>query len=244
MTKYKIVLQYDGSRFAGWQTQKNQKTVQGTVTDALKTLSAEKATVVGAGRTDAGVHALGQVAHFQLKEGRDPEGLHRALNGLLPWDIRVRRLNSVKKDFHAQKNALKKRYEYRIYNGYVLSPFLRGYVYHVFRPLDFEVMQRACELLHGRHDFSGFAAASTTVKDRRRKVLLSSLKKRGGLILYRIEADGFLHHMIRNIMGTLLQIGAGKRSPEDVARILLSKDRRKAGPTAPAHGLYLVRIWY
>ena len=244
MTKHKILLQYNGCRFAGWQAQKNQKTVQGTVTDALRTLTAENVTVVGAGRTDAGVHALGQVAHFRLKEKRDSQSLHRALNGLLPWDIRILRVSTVGKDFHAQKDALKKRYEYRIYNGHVLSPFLKGYVYHVFNPLDCDVMQRACELLRGHHDFSGFAATSTTVKNRHRKLLLSSLKKRGGLILYRIEADGFLHHMIRNIVGTLLQIGAGKRSPKDVASILLSRDRRNAGPTAPAHGLFLVRIWY
>lgn len=244
MTKYKILLQYDGSRFAGWQIQKNEKTVQGTVTDALSTLTGEKITVVGAGRTDAGTHALGQVAHCRLEKKWDPSNLRQALNGLLPGDIRILRVSTVRADFHAQKDAVKKRYEYRIYNGHVLSPFRRGYVYHAFTPLDCRAMQSGCEFLCGYHDFSGFAAASTAVKDRHRKVLLSSLRKKGGLIIYQVEANGFLHHMLRNIVGTLLQIGKGKRPAEDIARILLSKDRRKAGPTAPAHGLYLVRIWY
>ena len=244
MTNYRALLQYVGTRYAGWQIQKKQPTVQGTLKEALQTLSGEKTSVVGAGRTDAGVHALGQVAHFRLEKKFIPGFLLRALNGLLPWDIRILRIKIASQGFHAQRDALKKRYEYRIYTGRVLPPFLRGYVYHCLTPLSYAAMEHACPLLYGSHDFSAFAAASTTVKDRNRKVFLSRLQKRGHRFIYQVEADGFLHHMVRNIAGTLLQIGAGKRPLEDMTTILDSRDRRQAGPTAAAHGLYLVRIWY
>lgn len=244
MTKYKVVLQYIGTRYAGWQIQKHHPSIQGTLKQALKTLSGEETSVVGAGRTDAGVHALGQVAHFRLTQDLPANYLLRALNGLLPWDIRVLRVRHAPDGFHAQKEALRKRYEYRIHNGRILPPFLHGYVYHVVPPLDWQAMQQACQWLCGSHDFSGFAASTTAVKNRNRTLFLSDLRKKGRLIVYRIEADGFLHHMVRNIVGTLMEIGKGRREPRDVLRILDSRDRRQAGPTAPAHGLYLVKVWY
>lgn len=244
MTKYKGVIQYIGTGYAGWQIQAQRPTVQGTLRDAVNRISGETTSIVAAGRTDAGVHALGQVIHFRLQKEFTPLRLLRALNGVLPPDIRVLKLVIVPPDFHAQKHAKKKRYEYRIYNGPVLSPFLNGRVYHVVHPLDYDAMQRACRLFSGSHDFSGFAAASTTVKSRQRTIFLSRLLKKGHRLVYQVEADGFLHHMIRNIMGTLVQIGKGQRPPDDISSILKSRDRRHAGPTAPAHGLYLVRIWY
>ena len=139
---------------------------------------------------------------------------------------------------------MKKRYVYRIYNGPILSPFLKGRVYQVFPALDFEDMQKAAESICGNHDFSGFAASTTRVKNRTRKVLLSGWQRKGRSLEYRIEAKGFLHHMVRNIVGTLVQVGLGKRPPESMLEILEARDRRRAGPTAPAEGLYLAKVWY
>lgn len=244
LTKYKVLIQYVGTQYSGWQVQSRRPTIQGALQEALQVLSGENTSVVGAGRTDSGVHALGQVAHFSLQKEFPPESLLRALNGLLPWDIRILRIRVVHPRFHAQKDALKKRYEYRIYNGRELPPFLRGYVYHTPTPLDHEAMSSACPHLCGLRDFSGFAAAAHTVKNPNRRVFLSRLRKKGHHLTYQVEGNGFLHHMVRNIAGTLLQIGTGKRSAEEIISILHSRDRRKAGPTAPAHALYLVRIWY
>jgi tRNA pseudouridine38-40 synthase len=170
--------------------------------------------------------------------------LQKTLNALLPRDIRVRRLEEVPQSFHAQKSAKKKRYEYHIYNGRFLSPFLYGRTAHITHPLDFEAMSGAADLFLGRHDFSGFAASASKTENSIRTVLQSLLLKKGKHLRYRVEATGFLHHMVRNMMGTILEIGLGKKSPSDVPRILAGKDRRQAGATAPAEGLYLVRIWY
>ncbi|RPI25485.1 MAG: tRNA pseudouridine(38-40) synthase TruA [Acidobacteria bacterium] len=244
MTKYKLTIQYVGRRYAGWQIQRDKKTVQASLRDAVERLTGELVSVVGAGRTDSGVHALGQVAHIRLEKEMQATRLHRALNGILPADIRIVSVRAVAPDFHAQKHAVRKRYVYRIFNGPVLSPFLCGLVCHVIPPLDLEAMSAAAQLIIGRHDFRGFAAAASTVRDHHRQVLSSRLVRRGRHIRYVIEADGFLHHMVRNIMGTLLQVGRGKRSPSDMLRILESRDRRNAGPTARPEGLYLVKVWY
>jgi tRNA pseudouridine38-40 synthase len=244
MTKYKATLQYVGTRYAGWQIQKNQTTIQGQLRDALSTISGQPVSVIGTGRTDSGVHAMAQVAHFILPKRIPREKLIRSLNGILPWDIRVISLSLVSSSFHAQKDAIRKRYEYRIYNGPTLSPFLHGYVLHVRHALDLRAMQEAAQQLCATHDFTGFAAATTQVKNRTRHVTLSQILKRGCHVTYRVEANGFLHHMVRNIVGTLLQIGSGKRPTGDIRRIIQSKDRRIAGPTAPPQGLYLMKIWH
>lgn len=244
MKKYKLVLQYVGTRYAGWQIQKNQNTIQGKLKSALNKLTGETVSVVGAGRTDSGVHAMEQVAHFRLSEEMATEKLFRGLNGILPWDIRVMSIEPAPQDFHAQKNALKKRYEYRLYTGPVLPPFLHGRVHHMTRPLNVSQMQKAAALLCRSHDFRGFAAASTRVKSTVRTVSLSQLQEQGCHLTYQIEGNGFLYHMVRNIMGTLLEIGVGKRDPDDIRRILDSRDRRLAGPTAPARGLYLMHVSY
>ncbi|MDA2935085.1 tRNA pseudouridine(38-40) synthase TruA [Acidobacteria bacterium AH-259-D05] len=244
MTKYKAVLQYIGTRYAGWQIQKNQNTIQGQFREALHTLTDQPISVIGAGRTDSGVHAMEQVAHFTLSREMALKKLLQGLNGILPWDIRVMRLQAVSLDFHAQKDAIKKRYVYRIYNGPTLSPFLYGYVHHIRYPLNVQAMQEAAQQLCQTCDFTGFAAAATQVKNRTRTVFLSQIQKRGLHVSYRIEANGFLHHMVRNIVGTFLQIGAGKRPSGDIQKILDSKKRQMAGPTAPAQGLYMMKIWY
>jgi len=244
MIKYKLTIQYLGTRYSGWQIQSNKRTIQGTIKDALLQLTGETVSVVGAGRTDAGVHALGQIAHIRLEKELEPARLRRALNGILPWDIRMVSVQAARPDFHAQKSAIRKRYLYRIYNGPVLSPFLSGCVHQVIPPLKLEAMAEAAGMIVGRHDFRGFAAAASTVRDHHRTVLASRLINKGRHVRYVIEADGFLHHMVRNIMGTLLQIGTGKRNASDMIRILESRDRRNAGPTAPPQGLYLVKVWY
>jgi tRNA pseudouridine38-40 synthase len=242
--KYRITLQYLGTRYHGWQIQRRQITVQEVVKEALTRLAGEPVTPAGASRTDAGVHALGQVAHFYFPPRKTIADLRKALNAILPRDIRVVRLERVASDFHAQKNALRKRYDYQIYNGPVLPPFLYGRVCHIIHPLDFERMQSSAELLLGTRDFSGFAASTTTTENRVRHVSYSEIRKHGRKLRYRVEADGFLHHMVRNIAGTLLEIGLHKRSPSDINRIIASGDRTIAGATAPPEGLYLVRIWY
>ncbi len=244
MPKYKVVLQYVGTQYAGWQIQKDQHTIQGKLKNAVHQLTGEEISVVGAGRTDSGVHAKEQVAHLRLSEEMATEKLLRGLNGILPWDIRVMSIDPAPQDFHAQKDAIKKRYEYRIYTGPVLPPFLHGYAHHMTRPLNASDMQRAAEHLCRSQDFRGFAASSTRVKSTVRTVFLSQIQEQGCHLTYQIEGNGFLHHMVRNIVGTLLEVGMGKRPPDDICRILVSKDRRLAGPTAPAHGLYLMHVSY
>ncbi len=244
MCKYRALIQYVGTRYSGWQVQKDRITIQGILQKTLAQVTRTTSSVIGASRTDTGVHALGQVAHFDLDQRVGVIALRKSLNGVLPWDIRVLRLSLAPSDFHARKWALKKRYRYRIYNGQVLSPFLAGYVHHVTRRLDFERMQRAAPLLIGSHNFRSFAASSTQVRDHTRTVFLSQFRRKGCDIVYQVEANGFLHHMVRNLAGTFLQVGNGQLSVQDMVNILNSRDRRKAGPTAPAHGLYLTKIWY
>ncbi len=244
MIKYKAVIQYIGTRYAGWQIQKNQITVQGLLRESLARVSGETVSVVGSGRTDSGVHALAQVAHFRLSEPVPPDRLQRALNGVLPWDIRVLGLSRAPATFHAQRSAVRKRYEYRIFNGRVLPPFLHDRVLHVVTPLDVDAMRQGAACLPGRHDFKAFTAAASKVRDFERTLSRLELHQRGPHLRIVCEADGFLHHMVRNITGTLLEVGRGRRPPEDVARVLATQDRRQAGPTAPPQGLYLVKVWY
>ena len=244
MIKYRLVVQYLSDGYSGWQVQKDRPTIAGTIEAALARITGETAAVVGAGRTDAGVHALAQVAHFRLRNPRPADRLQKSLNGVLPAQIRVLRLNVASDAFHAQKDARRKRYVYRVYNGPVLSPFLEGRVRQVHAPLSFEAMQQAAELIVGTHDFSGFTAASSQVRNRVRTVCVSRWQKKGRHFSYRIEGDGFLHHMVRNLVGTMLQIGRGQRPARDMITILESRDRRLAGPTAPAHGLFLAQVWY
>ena len=233
-----------GTKYSGWQIQKDQTTVQGVIRDAIYQLTGETVSLVGAGRTDSGVHALGQIAHFKLERKLLLDKLRRSLNGVLPWDIRIMRVNLATETFHAQRNALRKRYEYRIFNAEVLPPFLRGYVYHLPRILDIEVMQAAASKLIGSRNFKGFAAKASRVKDPTREIFLSKILKKGRQITYQVEGNGFLHHMVRNIVGTLVEVGRNQKSASDIVRILQSRDRQLAGPTAPPQGLYLMKVWY
>jgi tRNA pseudouridine38-40 synthase len=242
--KYKATIQYLGTGYHGWQKQLNCATVQEVIESRLSRLAGESIKVVGASRTDAGVHAKGQVAHFLFPKKNSVPDLKKAVNAILPSDIRVKLLSEVPPSFHAQRHARRKRYEYHIYHGEVFPPFLCHRAIHVGHSLDLSLLNRAASLFLGTHDFSGFAASSTTVRNRVRSLSVSNFKKSGAHFIYRVEADGFLHHMIRNIVGTLLEISSGKLEMQAVPEILRCKNRSMAGPTAPAEGLYLVRIWY
>lgn len=243
-TKYKATLQYLGTSYHGWQKQEHDLTVQEVMESTLSRLAGDSVKVVGASRTDAGVHAKGQVAHFFFPAKDSVPNLKKAANAILPKDIRIKALTKASPEFHAQRHARRKRYEYHIYSGDVFPPFLCNRAIHVGHSLDLSLLNRAASLFLGTHDFSGFAASSTTVRNRVRSLFVSSFTKSGAHFVYRVEADGFLHHMIRNIVGTLLEISRGKLKVESVTEILRCRDRSMAGPTAPAEGLYLVRIWY
>ncbi len=242
MPTYKLVLSYDGTDFHGWQRQAALRTVQGTIEGALNKLTGQTINIVGAGRTDAGVHARGQVAHFKARLSLRDDDLFRALNALLPWDVRVVSLRRVPAHFHARKLALSKIYEYRILNSWRVSPFLFRYVLPWPYPLNIEKMKEAAKQFMGDNDFSSFTPDPTSNPIRR--IYRTELNKRGSMIIYRVEADGFLRYMVRTIVGTLLEVGRGKLSLSEVASFLTPQNGQRAGPVAPAKGLCLVRVIY
>jgi tRNA pseudouridine38-40 synthase len=247
MPTFKITLAYDGTNFVGWQRQASGVSVQGLVEHALAELDGRDVAVSAAGRTDAGVHALGQVAAFALVRAIAPEAVARALNARLPADVRVIGAEEVPPDFHPRFGARIKTYRYRIWNADVLSPFEGRYAWHVIERLDVEAMAAAARLLEGRHDFAAFQAAGGGTHTTER-VVSSSLVSRaaadGALVSYEISGNGFLRYMVRNIAGTLVEVGRGRRPGEWVREVLRSRDRASAGPTAPPEGLFLVSVEY
>lgn len=243
--KFRMTLQYLGTNYSGWQIQPSRPTVQETVSNTLSHLAGYRISVTGAGRTDAGVHALQQVAHFCFPEKDSIPDLKKALNALLPWDIRVTDLVEAPHDFHARKSAVRKRYEYHLFLGEVLPPFLHNRALHLPTGFKKKPAAEAAGELIGTHDFSTFTGAGSPVLNKVRTITKSQfIKKKGELLVYRIEADGFLLHMVRNIVGTLIEVGRGKIDPSLIPSIIGSLDRNQAGPTAPPHGLFLTRIWY
>ncbi len=261
MPTFKITLAYDGTNYVGWQRQATGTSVQGLIEGALRELDGRDVTLHGAGRTDAGVHALGQVASCALDRAIRSDVLVRALNARLPADVRVVSAETVAPDFHARFTATAKSYRYRIDNADVMSPFERHYAWHVFGALDVDAMDAAARTLEGRHDFAAFQTNSGTTRTTERTITRSRVtrtKLRGGdpsaaaalgprggdLIVYDITGDGFLRHMVRAIVGTLVDIGRGRRPREAMREVLISRDRGRAGPTAPALGLFLVGVQY
>ncbi|MEO8260438.1 MAG: tRNA pseudouridine(38-40) synthase TruA [Acidobacteriota bacterium] len=249
METFKITLAYDGTGFVGWQRQAAGTSIQGLLEEVLAKLDQRAVSVAGAGRTDAGVHALGQVASFTLQRSIRSEALVRALNGCLPEAIRVIAAECVADTFHARFAATGKTYRYRIWNARVASPFERAYTWHVVEPLDRRAMADAAVLLEGPHDFAAFKAAGGATRSTEREVFSSRIS--AGLppggpasIAYEIAGTGFLHHMVRTIVGTLVEIGRGRRPVEWMADVLAGRDRTRAGATAPAHGLALVEVAY
>ena len=244
MPTVKLILEYDGSRYAGWQRQPDQPTIQEAVETALFQLTQETVSVIGAGRTDAGVHALGQVASFRIARTWTPRAWMRGLNARLPEDIAVRSVAMVSDDFHARYGARGKLYEYRILNRSERPALDRAYLWHVHKPLDPSAMARAAAHLTGSHDFSSFEGALTDNEDPVCDLRQLSVQKEGDLIRIRAYADRFLKHMVRAVVGTLVEVGHARRTPESLETILAAKDRTAAGRTAPPHGLFLVRVDY
>ncbi|MBI3654175.1 MAG: tRNA pseudouridine(38-40) synthase TruA [Acidobacteria bacterium] len=247
-SNYKITIQYDGTNYHGWQIQPRGLTIQGELQRALSLLDHRAVTLHGAGRTDAGVHAEGQVANFFLEREITPTKLREAINGNLPRDIRVMDVELVADDFHARFSAQAKTYGYKIFSGEVIPPF--DYRYALFHrdKLDVEAMREAASLLMGQHDFSAFTVADSEVKDHVRTLTRLEIsvaeEKSGKRILITATADGFLRYMVRTMAGTLLDVGRGFRKVEEVGEALASGDRRNAGQTAKAHGLTLLRVDY
>ena len=255
MRTLKLTLAYDGSRFVGWQRQAAGESIQALLEEACASLEGGPVTVQGAGRTDAGVHALGQVASVEISAPHDVDTLQRAINAQLPPDIRVREIAEAPPGFQARFSARRKTYRYLVRNAPFASPFERAFVWHVREPLQLPAMQAAAAALCGTHDFAAFRSAGGDVATTTRTILRSSidmlpvtpgpLEPTGaGLLAYDVEGDGFLRHMVRAIVGTLVEVGRGWRAPDSMAKLLGSGSRAQAGPTAPPHGLYLVRVDY
>ena len=259
---WKLVLAYDGTGFHGWQVQPNRVTVQGELRAAIARVTGEDVLPQGSGRTDAGVHALGQVASFALAAPIPEANLIRALNRTLPASIRVLNAARVGGNFHARHSARAKTYEYRIFRGEICPPWQAPYVYALNAPLSVDGMQRAAARVCGEHDFTSFAAsdpdrlerdsASAGPEERGNVrclhtsewILNTGLDTGRDLLLYRVRGNGFLHHMVRNLVGTFLEVGRGNLQEMDIPVILESRSRERAGPTAPARGLFLVSVEY
>ncbi len=273
-----LTLSYDGTDFAGWQVQPGRATIQGTLASAIGRLTGENVLPQGSGRTDAGVHALAQVASFQTASTIPTENWALALNHILPPSIRVLEVAEAAPGFHPRKSALAKTYRYRIHRAAVCPPFLARYVWHFPYPVDEEAIIAAAEVVVGEHDFTSFAAvdpervdrmtagseeedrgeaaveksppkrtldgAPLTIPTNVRKIFSSSWAREGEELIYTVRGNGFLHHMVRNLVGTFILIGKGTLTREDLGRILAARDRSKAGPTAPAKGLFLVSVEY
>ncbi len=245
MRTIKLTIEYDGANYQGWQVQPKGPTIQGMIEEKLALLTGETIHLIGSGRTDAGVHALGQIAHFKTKSKMNVQSIQRALNSLLPPDIAIQRAEEVEEDFHARKHSQSKVYEYQILNRNLRSVFHRGHAWHIPQELDWKEMKKATQRLKGEHDFSSFRSVGSPTRTPIRRVIRAEWRKsRDGLLRFEIEANGFLKQMVRAIIGTLVEVGKGKISSEEFQRILDSKDRKRAGPTAPAHGLFLKEVKY
>ncbi|MBI4042562.1 MAG: tRNA pseudouridine(38-40) synthase TruA [Deltaproteobacteria bacterium] len=244
LRKIKIVLEYDGSRFHGWQRQPKHLTVQQSVEEALAILLQRKEPIIGSGRTDAGVHAFGQVAHCAVSDRYSDGELLKGLNRLLPKDIVVREVAAVSDEFHARKSAIAKTYRYLVLNQGVRPAILREYYWWVPHPLDYEKMKEALEKIQGTHDFKGFQVKGSSIRETRRTLLFAGMDVAERIVQIELIANGFLKQMARSIVGTLVDVGRGRFSPERIEEILSLKDRSLAGRTAPAAGLYYISAHY
>ena len=250
MRNLKITLSYDGAEFSGWQVQPDAATVQGTLASAIGRITGEKVLPHGSGRTDAGVHALAQVVTFVTESSVPTENFVKALNDILPASVRVLEVTEAPPEFHARHSARAKTYRYRIYRGAICPPFLARYVWHYPYPLDELAMERAAARVVGEHDFTSFAAVDPERgRDQEpalnvRRIFSSVWERTAEELVYTVRGSGFLHHMVRNLVGTFILVGRGTLQGEDVMRILEARRRSAAGATAPASGLYLVNVEY
>ncbi len=241
---YKLTLEYDGTFYHGWQKQPHRPTIQASIENALSRLTQETIKIIGAGRTDAGVHALGQVAHFQLNRAILPATLLRGINALLPCDIAVKKVDKVSASFHARYGARRKTYRYFIYNSAVRSAWKRQTRWQFGLPLDISKMRKAAKSLIGKHDFTSLCATDNDAENHIVDLLKIAISKEKEQIQITLTASRFLRYMVRNIVGLLVEIGRGKRDAHTIKAILDGKDRRLADRTAPPHGLFLMEVKY
>jgi tRNA pseudouridine38-40 synthase len=250
MRNLKLILSYDGSDFVGWQVQPDALTVQATLASAIGRITGEKVLPQGSGRTDAGVHALAQAVTFVTESSVPTANFVKALNDVLPASVRVLEVEEAAADFHARKSAQAKTYRYRIYRAAICPPFLARYVWHYPFPLDEQAMARAAGMVEGEYDFTSFAASDPergregVPVSNRRRIFSSNWERQAEEFVYTVKGSGFLHHMVRNLVGTFILVGKGTLTADDVKRILEARDRSAAGATAPASGLYLVNVEY
>ena len=245
MKNIKLVIEYDGTSYHGWQSQINSLTIQDTIEGAIKKLTGEDAALTGSSRTDVGVHALGQVANFKTGSSIPPVKFSDALNSILPRDIVIKASCEVDAEFHSRFSSTGKKYRYLIYNSTCRSALLRNRAYHVPHNLDFKAMKKAAGYFLGTHDFAAFRrAAGSNTKTTVRTIHDLSLTRDDEIIRFEISGNGFLYNMVRIIVGTLVYVGTGRIDTEEIPSIIDCLDRKKAGKTAPGHGLYLVEVFY
>lgn len=244
MKRVKLIVAYDGTAYCGWQVQPNGPTIEGELNAALTILTGENIQVIGASRTDAGVHGLCNVAVFDTESPIPGEKFSYALNQRLPEDIRVRDSEEVAPDFHPRHQASRKTYAYRILNAEFPDPIKRLYTHFTYHKMDVSQMQKAAEYFVGEHDFKSFCSPAATVESTVRTIYKCQVSKEGELITIEVQGNGFLYNMVRIMAGTLMEVGCGRMLPEQIPDILKQKDRNAAGPTAPAKGLCLVKYEY
>ncbi len=244
MRNLKLTVAYDGTAFHGWQFQPGVPTIQGELESVIGRILDHEVTTHGSGRTDAGVHAHGQIAHFHTDKAIDTDAFHRSVNALLTPDIRVISVEEMRLDFHARASARAKTYEYHLWRSPVVSPFHFRYVHSIWQYLDPDKIDHATAQFQGRHDFTSFSAASTATASASREVYEAQWERSSEEWIFRIRADGFLQYMVRTIVGTLIEVGRKRMEPEEIVDIFAARDRQRAGPSAPAKGLHLVSVEY
>ncbi|OQX11003.1 MAG: tRNA pseudouridine(38-40) synthase TruA [Desulfobacteraceae bacterium IS3] len=245
MANFKLIIEYDGTEYQGWQRQKNAATIQGEIENALKIMTGKDITLIGSGRTDSGVHALGQCANFHCETRLDPQIFQKGLNSLLNKDIVIKDCQYADENFHARYDVKSKTYQYRILNRQIPAAVGRHYAWFIRKKLDTDAMRSAAMHLKGIHDFKAFEGAGSPRSHTVRSVFRTDISEQdAGYVVFEIEADGFLKFMVRNIVGTLAETGLGKISPADFRQILLKKDRKLAAATAPPQGLFLMNVTY
>ena len=244
MRNIKLTIEYDGKEFNGWQKQPNKLNIQGEIERAIEGVTKEKVELYASGRTDAGVHAFGQVANFKTNSNIPIEKMATAINSQLKYSIRIKKAEEVEENFHSRYNCKEKTYMYIINNEEQASAIFRNMEYHFPKKLDIEKMQKAAKYFEGEHDFSAFKSSGTSSKSSVRKIYNADVSTYNGRIIIKLTGNGFLYNMVRIIAGTLLEVGMGAIKPESIKEIIEDKDRKKAGKTLPPHGLYLVKVEY
>lgn len=244
MRNIKLEIEYDGKDYQGWQKQPQKLNIQGEIERAIQNITGEEVDLIGSGRTDAGVHAFGQVANFKINSEFPIEKMAVAINSQLKQSIRIKKAEEVSEDFHSRYHCHQKTYSYIIDNSEQGSAIYRGLTYHVAQPLDMDAMQKAANYLVGEHDFSSFKSSGTSSKSSVRTIYKAQILKEQDRVVIMLTGSGFLYNMVRIISGTLVEIGLGNKKPEEMLTILEAKDRQKAGKTLPAHGLFLMNVDY